>query len=472
MGKRIRNWRWEALCLAVYAAIAGVQLFKTPIVGVADNGDFPKVLGHLDVCDSHEYNQYVVYRYRIGRECRWDSHLTSSEAVFVRIIKQFAAWNQDYDISVRAEGRAHLIVVLAALAILLWALRKSRPIFRFGIPVLVILIFSDVAYVAYLNSFYMDAASMVFLMLTISLAIAAVLRPQPWSTIAFGIAAVFFVTSKSQHALLGPLLAGLAAWFAVSSPQGRSRRWMACAIAALAATVAMTMFTTAEYRAFALYNLTFFRLAKQSPNPGETLRELGLPPTYLPLVGTYSFNPGVPATDPKWQVEFLARTSFSKLAAYYLRHPEVAFRGIRETLSVDAEGIRASYLGNYLRQDGYPPGALARHFGMWSQLRSWLFHVWPFHAVVLYVLVCGGCAWCWFRPAVAAEWPLYPVCLVLAAGGAIEFVCSALLDCLETARHLFLFHVITEMLIVFAVAALLDLRKFWTDRPKPVTQEL
>lgn len=322
----LRAWWWEVLCLAVYIAIAGVQLFKAPIVGVADNGDFPKVLGRLDVCDSHEYSQYLVNRYMIGRECRWDSHLTSSEGVFVRIVKQFAAWNQDYDISVGAEGRAHLMVVLAALVILSWALHESPPIIRFGVPPLVILIFSDVAYVAYLNSFYMDAASMVFLMLTVSLSSAAILRARPWNAIAFGIAAVFFLASKSQHAILGPLLAGLAGWFALSSSPRTARRWMVSAIAALAATVAMTVLTTAEYRAYPLYNLIFFRLAKQSPNPGETLREMGLPPSYLPLVGTYSYNQGVPATDPRWQAEFLARTSYAKLAAYYLRHPRTTFR--------------------------------------------------------------------------------------------------------------------------------------------------
>ena len=62
MGKSIRGWWWEALCFAVYLTLAGVQLFKTPIVGVADNGDFPKVLGPLDVCGSNEYYRYIFER--------------------------------------------------------------------------------------------------------------------------------------------------------------------------------------------------------------------------------------------------------------------------------------------------------------------------------------------------------------------------------------------------------------------------
>jgi len=350
--------------------------------------------------------------------------------------------------------------VLVALAILLWALHESRPIFRYGLPALIILIFSDVAYVAYLNSFYMDAAAMVFLLLTTSLACAAILRPRAWIAIAFGIAAVFFIASKSQHALLGPMLAALEACLCFRSSKTTARLWMASAIAALVATAVMMTLTTAEYRTYPLYNLIFYRLAKPSPNPIGTLEELGLPSTYLPLVGTHSYSPDVPSSDAKWEAQFLSRTSYFKLAAYYLKHPQVAFDRICETLSVDAAGIRPGNLGNYRQQAGYPPGALCHHFAAWSDMRSWLFRTLPIHAVVLYLLAGAGCIWCLFRPAVAAEWPLYPVCLILVVCGAVEFVCAALLDCLETARHLFLFHVITDMLIVFTVASLPNLKRW------------
>ena len=102
-------------------------------------------------------------------------------------------------------------------------------------------------------------------------------------------------------------------------------------------------------------------------------------------------------------------------------------------------------LGNYLQKDGFRPGALTTHFSAWSTLRSWLFRVFPLHAVLLYLLVFGACIRC-------AKWPLYPVCLLLAICGATEFAGTALLDCLENARHLILFHVITDMLILSCAA--------------------
>jgi len=80
----ISGWWWEVLCCAVYLALAANQLFMRPITGLADNGDFPKVLAHLDVCDPNRERdvlQYVHPAYIIDPGCHWDSRLASSETL-------------------------------------------------------------------------------------------------------------------------------------------------------------------------------------------------------------------------------------------------------------------------------------------------------------------------------------------------------------------------------------------------------
>ena len=456
MAKVVRRWWWETLCVLVYVLIAGNQLFRVPITGMGDNGDFPKVLGYWDACDPDQYREYVVPVYKIKPECNWESHVTSSETALAGIITQIAVSNERDSFSIQAAGKAHLSILLAALGILLWAFNRSRPILRFGLPPLIVLIFSDVAYVAYLNSFYMDAAAMVFLLLTVSLAVAAVLRPQSWIAIAFGIAAVGFIASKSQHAVLGPLLAALAVWLAMRGARRNKRLWMASAAAATVSTVAMFILTTDEYRTYPMYNLIFFRLTTHSPDPLQTLAELGLPASDSALVGTHSYSPNVPASDDKWERQFLRQTSYLKLARYYLDNPRVPLTMLWTTLRDEARWIRTPDLGNYRKKDGFPPGTLARRFDWWSNLRSRLVKAFPAHLAIFYVLVTGVSLACLFLPTLAARWPLYPVSLALAIAGAMEFACAALLDCIETARHLFLFHVITEILIVCAVAAVLS----------------
>ncbi|HEY3835371.1 MAG TPA: hypothetical protein VGL72_02315 [Bryobacteraceae bacterium] len=457
----IRNWWWEILCLVGYTLLAGYQLFIPPITGMADNGDFPKVLAHLDLCDNtreHDKFFYVYSFYDIDPACHWESGITSSESLFPRVNKQIAEWTGRNRFSVQGAGKGHLLVVLAAFAILLWALHDARPALRFALPPLLLLIFSDVAYVAYLNSFYFDAASMVFLLLATALLVAAALRPgRAWLPIAFALAAGLYVTSKTQHAILGPLLAAVGLCFGLREPGFKAALWIAAAATTLLATAIMFHLTDVDYRVHPLYNLIFYRLTTRWP-AGQTLAELGLPNADLKFVGTHSYTPGNPTTDPAWEKQFLTQTSYSKLIPYYVGHPHIAFTLLWDTLRNDGPGLRPLNIGNYRQEDGFSPGALAHRFDAWTKLRVHLIAYFPVHMIIFYAVMLLGSFACLFLGNLAARWPLYPLTLALSIGGIIEFSFSALLDCVENARHLFLFHVITELLIVFAVAAILSRR--------------
>ncbi len=443
----------------MYLTLAANQLFLRPITGVADNGDFPKVLARFDVCDpNHERDvlQYVYPKYIIDERCHWDSRLASSETLFVRTIKQLALWSGRTSIGITDVGMAHLSVMLASLGILLWALHPGSPVFRFGIPPFVILIFSDVLYVSYLNSFYMDAASMVFLLLTAALAVAATLRPRAWVTVAFGVAGVLLALSKTQHVVTGFLFAGLAAWFAVRAYRGSRLAgdlWTGSAVAILAAGILTVLMTPEDYKAEPLYSLIFYTIVPASQERSATLLELGLPEADLALAGTHAYSPGVPVTTPAWREDFVRRISYEKLLIYYLRHASVPWRILRRGLTESAPAMRPGNLANYQREDGFPPGALAQRFAGWSHLRAWLIWVFPTHIVVFYGLMGLGAWLCGWRAAWAVRWPLYPLVLVLAMSGTLEFLFGVLLDATETARHLFFFHVITEILMVCALAA-------------------
>ena len=228
---------------------------------------------------------------------------------------------------------------------------------------------------------------------------------------------------------------------------------MASAAGTLVAAVIMVNLTTIDYTSQALFNMIFYRLAPQSPEPVEVLQELGLPASYQKFVETMAFSENSPTSDLNWERTFLTQTSFTKLVWFYLRHPGIPVDLIWGSLHRDASGIRPSNLSNYRAKDGFRPGALARRFDTWSNLRSWLIRVFPAHLVIFYGLALCGSLACLIRPPMAERWPLYPVTLLLSAAGVVEFACATCLDCVENARHLFLFHVITEILLVCTFAA-------------------
>ncbi len=445
------------MCLALWIALTGSQLFIRPIVGLADNGDFAKVLGRMGMCSPNGVRDawsYVYPKYVFDVRCNWDSQMPSSEIIFPAVTVYFSRAENSREFDVRAAGALHFAVMLVVLAWLFRMLHERPAPIRFGLPPLLVLIFADTAYVAPLNSFFMDTGSMLFLCATVVAAVAAILRPRWWTVVLFGLAAVLLATSKSQRIPLSCLVALLAIW--LSFRQRRQRwLWLTGAAAVFVAVAAMNARTIPSYRAIPIYDMVFNKLTKESADPTAVLAELGLPASDAVAVGTHSYSP-----DNKldiWRENLLQQTSFSKIGLYYFHHPRVAWSLLAGGMAVDVPTFRAAHLGNREKEDGFPPYTQAHEFDYWTRGRSWLAWRSHWHIPLLYA-ICGlaGLA-CIFRADLAARWPLYPIALFLTAGGITEYCFALLADCLENARHLTIFQVITEVVIVFVVAGALSL---------------
>src|SRR5689334_1390727 len=106
--KLLQGWYWEAFCLLLYLALAVSQLFVKPIIGVAPNGDFPKVLGPLGICDpdrERDIYAYVTPRYIIDPNCFYDPRVPSSETLVARINKLGAEWKDRKSIGIIGAGK-------------------------------------------------------------------------------------------------------------------------------------------------------------------------------------------------------------------------------------------------------------------------------------------------------------------------------------------------------------------------------
>ena len=97
---------------------------------------------------------------------------------------------------------------------------------------------------------------------------------------------------------------------------------------------------------------------------------------------------------------------------------------------------------------------MASRFSLWSNLRSESLNAFPYHALLIYLAPWAAWLAAWRRP----QWrsPLMPLALALSAAGVIEFSMATLTDALDNSRHLFIFQVLTELLILMIAAALLQ----------------
>src|SRR5581483_10933147 len=217
VGRSFRAISLDIVLFAICVCLISVQIFVHPFIGMADNGDFPKVLGPLSLYPAADVHlkAYVVPVFRRAQMYRWKTPVFSSEIYFGRLavgISRLFGNHKQFDI--RYVGAVHASVFLIALPTLIIVLRRRSWTFRLPLLAFVIWVFTDVAYVAYYNSFYSDAAAVVALFVAVALALLIVARDgRSWLLLlAFAASSLLFITSKGQHGILGFIPAAFIIW--------------------------------------------------------------------------------------------------------------------------------------------------------------------------------------------------------------------------------------------------------------------
>jgi len=453
MKRSHRLFEWPVLALA--AALLAWLLLAPPFTGMADNADFAKVIGRFCYWPaSGGANNFLYfepsYRFDPGR-C-WRSDVISAEIALAAVPVAVARLRgPEATLDIRWLGALHALLLLAALALALRATRKWPFRLRTLSAALLLLIWFDVCYTAYFNSFYSDAAAINGFLLMASAAawLMAEDRPNPVGAGWFTFGAILFAGSKAQHAMFGPLAAAFLVWILWR------RKPMALVAATLVLTVSAASFalTPRWYTGQALFNAIFFRILPESPQPTRTLDELSLDASYLPYAGMHAFMPASPAQSNDWAAALALRTGHRTLAAFYLRHPLLALRHMDLALRKEAPVLRPVNLSNFRQVDGHPAGARTTRLSLWSWCRAGVLDAAP--------RACAGLLVCiWVALGVAA-WKgrrtlsgrLSLAAAVILTVAFTEFTVAALADACETYRHLLLTHLMIDTALLLGAAA-------------------
>ncbi len=438
--------------LALASAIVGYQIFAPPVVGLANNGDFGKVIGVFDLTGPREdENGWADTRYEFNPERHyWAEFYSSEHLVLAAAIAVNTVFSKDGYFDVRAIGLIHAALFLVALY-LLWTLLEEAPraqrIATYGTA---LFCFSDVMYVSYLNSFYMDVATWLFLSIAAMLYLRLLRWRRPGDLLWFAISCAMVVTSKAQHAVFGfwlaalVLVAGYPLW-----PKQRKRITAFAACVALLAAVWMTKSAPPDYPSRGVFTMAFYQILPYSKNLDRTIRDLGLDDSYRRYVGMHSFAKGSPMWDDAFIERFRRRISYTGLAWFYLRNPRDAYMVLRRSLN--EAGIQRPYLGNFDVHTGYPRFQASRAFAFWSDLKRRTFDRRGPRYFFTFLGLAAAVAML-----LAAQRRTLPQGAV--AGGvvligmAFTALCVAsLADAVDVPRHHLLFYVLFDMLLVVLV---------------------
>ena len=428
--------RREIVLIAAAFTLLAWQLLLPGFIGMANNGDFPRVTGRFCLQPAEggwaDNFVYFVSRYHRAAAACWNSESPGTATWLTALAG--GGITEDFDI--RRLGAIYSAIFLTGFGALLVALRPLGAHRQTLLALLALLLFADVRNVAYFNSFFTDAPALAALCLLVP---GGLLR----SSWLIGAGAFLFAASKGQHAL--------AAWpFLVLLLMTRRRTAQAAALFILVVSVWVYHAPPRTYQAQAAFNAIFFRILPNAASPETEASELGLRPDDLRFVGQHAFVPDSQALNPPWMDEFSRRVSHENLMSFYWKHPAIALDFLWSDLKTHATVLRPPNLSNFERRAGRPAGTLDQRFALWTRAREIVQRSWPWVLALVHLLLTGLA----IRLALQGNWTL----LALEAAALCEFVPASLGDCLETYRHLQVFQAMTDWGIWVAITALVSKR--------------
>jgi hypothetical protein len=465
--KRLATIEVAAVFLA--AIILFYILIIEPVIGVADNGDFYRMMkpAGLEYLSEEPYGKYFHY---VNREYKMVESKISDYAYFstgIILVKAARTVNtllgQKKELfDIRFLSLLYICIFLISVYLLIKHGKKGNHLSDVLMTVLLIFVFTDIGYTAYFNSFYGEAVVFVFLLLALGAALSLTMQNKPkiLSLAVFFISALFLSGAKAQYAPVGLLFA----LFSIRLIHLRKdllwrRTNLVFALLLVAVSITTYISIPGEIKACNRYQTVFYGILKDSPHPEADLEELGLSPNLAFLAGTDYFMGQYPQNfnikDPTFMNELREKINPVKVALFYLKHPGRYLKKL-ETTATNSFTLIHGY-GNFEYQDSLKHGRYATSFNWWSSFKiKYLPHSLLFIALIyaLYLSVL------FIKHRLASD-VRAKICLeffmLLAVIGAVQFLIPILGDGeADLARHLFLFNPCLDMMMLSSTISLIQ----------------
>jgi hypothetical protein len=432
-------------------AILFYQLIVPPVVGLADNGDFVKVIGRFDLHGRvYLTGRFVDTVYEFRPDMHWVSDFYSLEIALAHAALWLnALLSKDGNFDLRCIGAVHGALFLVAVWLFAPLVGDERRWARWAMYALALFVYCDMMYVSSLNSFYMDEPAYLFLLLTVVFYLRMLRWGRKLDAALLILSSFLLVSAKAQHALLGFWIALL--FFAGAQRFYALRRgwWYAAGTCLTAASFLMLWKAQpADYASNPLYNVVFEEILPHSKNVDRTLADLGLDDSYRFCIGMKAYLPNSGMDDPAFRRRFMQQLSFGSLAVFYVKRPAVAYQTMRDALS---DAGRQHFFGNFDMSTGYPPGTESRAFALWSGVKRHFFY--QHGAVFLFAFLALAAL---FGLLLGLERNRLPqgtwlggVCLLGASF--MEMGTSTLCDSMDITRHSMIFFALFDMNVLACV---------------------
>ncbi|MDQ0194540.1 glycan biosynthesis hexose transferase WsfD [Paenibacillus wynnii] len=448
----------EIITVLAGLGLAVYLLFSSPFVGVADNGDYLRMmntigLNYYNAAESYADRFFSFSHSRFAYDHLFKGFYPSSQIFLVLLPRLIGGLFHGSYFDIRLLAAVYVFLLLAATWLLVRTNAHGSYVTGLLLGGSLLFVFYDIGYLAYFNSLFGEPVSMVFMLLTFALGLRLTgqERPTVKGLILFFISVLFLTSSKIQNAPIGIAFALIFLRFAALKGQGSWRKvslWFSAAIF----LISVLLYATApkDLKHINLYQTVFFGILNQSPDVRGDLKQLGLPERLEVLAGTNFFQQDtvIKQNDPSLQPDFYARVSHKDVLFFYIKNPDRLIHNMKYA-AANGMSIRPYYLGNYEIGEGNPKGALSYTYSTWSQFKNkHIPHSLGFLSV-FYLLYFTGILFQYFRSKNIRERVAGELLMLVGLIGIFSFLVPILGDGrADIGKHLFMFNVSFDMMVV------------------------
>lgn len=447
----------------VLAGLAGAGLiiyllFLKPFVGVADNGDFLRMmntvgLNYFDAAESNADRFFSFSHSRFSYENLFRGFYPSSQILLVLVPRLIAGLLHGSYFDIRLLGAVYALLLLAATWLIVKLGTGRSYITGLLLGAGMLFVFYDIGYLAYFNSLFGEPVSMVFMLLTFALGLrlAGQQEPSTKGLTVFFVAVLFLICSKIQNSPVGIAFALIFLRMAYLKGTGNWKKLaQRFAVAVFLVSVIMYVAAPKELKHINLYQTVFFGILNESQDVRGDLRDLGLPERLEVLAGTNYFqgDTAIKQDDPSLTPDFYDRISHKDVLFFYLQHPSRLIDNM-EYAARNSMSIRPYYLGSYEKGEGKPAGTVAYTYSAWSEFKNThIPHTLGF-LILFYVVYYAGVLFEYFRTGELRGRIAGELMMLLGLIGLFSFLVPILGDGrADIGKHLFLFNVCFDMMVV------------------------
>lgn len=367
-------------------SIGIISLFINPIIGMADNGDFYRIISsnnvyQLNPDDPDLYNKYFIKDYGIYKYNNdLQIQLISTQSIFIRIAVLISRIiNNNYILDIRYMSWMFLAAQAAGIYLISKVLCNKIRNYKFKLIIvtLITVIFCDTAYLAYYNSFYGEAVNISFFLLSIGILLNMIEfdKITMGSIILFAITSFIFFGAKQQLAPVGLLIGIMILRLSVMDKKEITEIfYIAITIIFVIGSIVFYKAITGDFQYSNRYHSMNRGMLLYQDNPKEVADFFGIDQQFLLLKETTYFDDTsiIDLNDEKLIEEYYEKFTTPKILAYYISHPKSLLRMIKISFN-NSYSIRPKAMGNYEKSHNKPPGSMDYSFALYSTVKEKIF---------------------------------------------------------------------------------------------------